>query len=119
MKKNILAEFNQIIDLWSPRIISEVNDVFVKIAKIKGSFDRHTHMNEDELFYIVKGKMDIIYDDYKVNLSEGDIHVVKKGTPHEPRTHEECWVLLIENKSTKHTGEIINQYTKTVEQQME
>ena len=118
MKKNLLKEFDEITELWSPRIISEVNDVHVKLAKIKGDFDRHTHEDEDELFYIVKGNMSLIYDDDVIELNEGDIHVVKKGHPHKPVTKEECWVLLVENKSTKHTGEIVNQYTKTIKEQL-
>ena len=117
MKKNVLKEFDGIKDLWSPRIISEINDVFVKLAKIHGDFDRHTHTEEDELFYIVKGSVRIVYDETEVQLNEGDIHVVPKGKAHKPVAKEECWVLLIENKSTKHTGEIINKYTKSIEQQ--
>lgn len=117
MKKNVLEEFGKIDQLWSPKIIAEVNDVFVKLAKINGVFDRHTHMNEDELFYIIKGSMKMIYDDQVIELDEGDMHVVKSGVPHKPETTSECWVLLIENKTTKHTGEIVNQYTKTIDQQ--
>jgi mannose-6-phosphate isomerase-like protein (cupin superfamily) len=117
MKKNVQNEFETISKLWSPKIISEVNDVYVKLAKIHGDFDRHTHLEEDELFYVIKGSVTIIYDDSKVVLNEGDIHVVPKGAPHKPLALEECWVLLIENKSTKHTGEIINKYTKSIEQQ--
>ena len=119
MKKNILNEFDQISELWSPRIIADVNDVYVKLAKIKGDFDTHTHEHEDELFYIVKGQMKLIYDDGVVELNEGDIHVVMKGKAHKPVTTEECWVLLVENKSTKHTGEIVNQYTKTIDEQLQ
>ncbi len=113
-----MKEFESIIDLWSPKIISEVNDVYVKIAKIQGDFDMHTHLEEDELFYIVKGNLIMQYDSYSVKLNEGDIHVVKKGESHKPIPKEECWVLLIENKSTKHTGEITNQYTKAIEDQL-
>lgn len=117
MKKNIIEELSQITDLWSPRIISEVNDVYVKLAKIKGDFDTHTHIEEDELFYILKGEMKLIYEDSEILLKEGDMHVVPRGKAHKPVTEEECWVLLIENKTTKHTGEIINQYTKTIDEQ--
>lgn len=117
MKKNIMNEFEDIKNIWSPRIIAEVNDVYVKLAKIKGDFDTHTHLEEDELFYVIKGEMILIYDNYQVELAEGDVHVVPKGVAHRPKTINECCVLLIENKSTKHTGEITNQYTKSVKQQ--
>ena len=117
MKKNIWRELDSIKELWAPKIISEVDDVFVKLAKIHGDFDKHTHIKEDELFYIIKGSVTIVYDDTKVILNEGDIHVLPKGKAHKPVALEECWVLIIENKSTKHTGEIINKYTKSIEQQ--
>jgi len=46
-------------ELWSPRIIAEINDSYVKVAKVKGMFDWHSHDTEDELFYILKGKLRI------------------------------------------------------------
>ena len=118
MKKNIYSEFERIKKHWSPSIIAEVNDVYVKLAKLKGDLVWHTHENEDELFLIVKGSMIIRYEHKEVLLNEGDIHVVPRGVPHFPVADNECHVLLIENKSTLHTGSINVEYTKTIEEQL-
>jgi len=118
VKKNINNEFEKIDELWAPRIIAEVNDSYVKLAKIDGDLVWHTHENEDELFLIIKGSMTIKYKEYDVFLTEGDFHVVKKGISHFPETNEECWVLLVENKSTLHTGEVEADYTKSIEEQL-
>ncbi len=118
MKKNINIEFEKMKELWSPTIIAEVNDSYVKLAKIDGDLVWHTHENEDELFLIIKGSMTIKYKDHEVYLTEGDVHVVKKGLAHFPETKEECWVLLVENKSTLHTGEVDAGYTKSIEDQL-
>ncbi len=117
MKKNITSEYKKIKDLWSPTIIADVNDSYVKIAKIKGDLVWHTHELEDEFFLIIKGSMTMIYKDHEVILNEGDFHVVKKGLAHFPESKEECWVLLVENKSTLHTGEVKADYTKSIEEQ--
>ncbi|MGK0236229.1 MAG: quercetin dioxygenase-like cupin family protein, partial [Psychroserpens sp.] len=51
---NLFKKLNQIQDYFSPKIIGEVNDVFVKIVKIKGDkVPWHNHKNEDELFYVI------------------------------------------------------------------
>ena len=118
MKKNINTVFAKIDKLWSPKIIAEVNDSYVKLAKIDGDLVWHTHEFEDELFLIIKGSMTIKYKEHEVFLTEGDIHVVKKGIPHFPETKEECWVLLVENKSTLHTGEVEAGYTKSIAEQL-
>lgn len=118
MKKNINDEFNKIQKLWSPSIVAEVNDSYVKFAKIDGDLVWHTHEHEDEMFLIIKGSVTIKYKDSEVFLQEGDFHVVKKGLSHFPITTEECWVMLIESKSTLHTGEVENEYTKSIENQL-
>jgi len=115
---NLLAQFNDITEYWSPKVIASVNDQYVKIAKLKGSFVWHDHEIEDEMFYIVKGSLVIKYKDNEVLLNEGDFHVVPKGIQHFPVADEECWVMLIEQKSTKHTGDVVTEQTKSIENQL-
>ena len=91
----------------------------MKLAKINGDLVWHTHENEDELFLVVKGSMTIEYRDREVFLKQNDFHVVKKGVAHFPKTTEECWVLLFENKTTLHTGEVVEDYTKSIDDQLE
>lgn len=111
--------FDGISDYFSPKIIGEVNDVFVKVAKVKGEdIPWHAHKNEDELFYIVEGSLLFEMEEKEAfTMNKGDIFIVKKGIKHRISSKEECKIMLIENKSTAHTGDIITDITKTIEQQ--
>ncbi len=116
--KNILKSFDQITEHWSPRVIAQVNDQYVKIAKIKGTLAWHAHENEDELFYIVKGSMVMELEDRRVSLAEGDVLVIPKGVRHNPIADEECWVMLVETVTTRHTGDVDTPKTRTIEEQL-
>ncbi|WP_428687874.1 cupin domain-containing protein [Roseibium sp.] len=118
MISNIDKEFAEITDYWSPRVVADVNDQSVKLAKLKGEFVWHDHENEDELFFIVKGSLTIRYRDRDdVVLNAGDMHVVPKGVEHNPQAADECWVMLFEPAETKHTGDVVVEGTKTAAQQ--
>ena len=105
-------------ELWSPRVVAGLDDSFVKVAKIQGTFTWHSHENEDELFYILKGKLRIELQDRVVELSEGEMFVVPKGVMHNPVAEEECLVMLVERKSTLHTGGIPTDKTRSLEEQL-
>ena len=111
-----LAE--SLIELWSPRIIAEVDDTYVKVAKVHGTLAWHSHDNEDELFHILKGKLRIEMEDSTVELEAGDVYVVPKGVRHNPVAEEECLLMLIERKSTQHTGSEVTEKTRSVEEQL-
>ena len=115
---NLQDELEHVDEYWSPRIIGRVNDQFVKVAKLKGSLTWHKHDDEDELFYILKGQLIIEYENDRVVLNEGDVHVVAKGTMHNPIAEEECWITLVETVSTKHTGDVLIEKTRSIEQQL-
>lgn len=121
MKKNIHSEFSHITDYFSPRVIGEVNDTYVKIAKIKGDdIPWHNHKDEDELFYIISGEL--LFEEEgndPFTMKAGDIYTVKKGINHKVSAEEECHIMLIENKTTLHTGEIESSITKSIEDQLE
>ena len=110
--------FRELNEFWSPKVVGEVNDQYVKIAKLKGEFVWHEHKDEDELFYIIKGDLEIHLENEKIHLEEGSFYVVPKGVSHKPVANNECWVMLIENKSTKHTGETKSKFTKSIEDQL-
>lgn len=114
---NVFELFDDITEYWSPRIIGEVNDDYIKIAKLKGEFVWHTHIDEDELFYIVKGTLDIQLEQEVIQLQTGDFYVVQKGVKHSPLAVEECWVMLVEKKATKHTGDVETKRSKSIEEQ--
>ena len=113
-KINLEEKFSLFNEYWSPRIIGEVNDSYVKIAKFKGEFTWHVHDNEDEMFYVIKGTLTIKFRGKDIRLQAGESIIIPKGTEHMPFAEEEAHVLLIEPKSTLNTGNIIND--KTIEQ---
>jgi mannose-6-phosphate isomerase-like protein (cupin superfamily) len=115
---NFASELERVTDYWSPRIVGRVNDQYVKIAKLKGELVWHKHDAEDELFYIVKGRLVIQYEDGAVTLNQGDFHIVPKGVMHNPVAEEECWIAQIETVTTAHTGDAITDRTKSVEEQL-
>jgi mannose-6-phosphate isomerase-like protein (cupin superfamily) len=105
-------------EFWSPRVVAEVDDAYIKVAKIKGSLVWHAHDNEDELFYILKGRLRIEMESGAVELNEGDTYVVPKGVRHNPVADDECHVMLIERKSTLHTGTEVTDKTRSIDEQL-
>ncbi len=106
-------------ELWSPRIVAEVDDAYIKVAKVQGTLAWHKHENEDELFFILKGRLRIEMDaGDSVELAEGQMFVVPKGVRHNPVAEEECHVMLIERKSTLHTGDVVTEKTRTLAEQL-
>src|SRR5689334_19292171 len=85
---------------WSPRVVGEVDDAYIKVAKVHGEFPWHAHADEDELFLVLRGRLRIELEHGAVELGEGEMYVVPKGVRHHPVAEEECHVLLIERKST-------------------
>ena len=112
------AAFAGVTEHWSPRVIARVNDTLVKVAKLSGEFVWHDHAGEDELFYVVCGTLVMQYEDGEVTLPPGSMHVVPRGRRHNPRADQECWIVLIEVASTKHTGEVVTERTKSLEDQL-
>ena len=114
---NIDREFEQLAEYWSPRVVATANGQFVKIAKVKGEFVWHSHAEEDEFFLVRKGVFIIRYrDGADVVLNEGDFHVVRRGVEHMTAAHEECWVIFVEPAGTRHTGDIVSEQTKSIEE---
>lgn len=107
--KEKFALFN---DYWSPKIVGDLNDAYIKFAKFKGEFVWHKHDNEDELFFIIKGTLLIKFRDHDVILKEGEFIIVPKGVEHLPIAENEVHVMLIEPKSTLNTGDVQSDLTK-------
>jgi len=105
-------------ELWSPRVVAEVEDAYVKVAKVHGSLAWHSHDHEDELFFVLKGRLRIEMDGLAVELGEGEMYVVSKGVRHNPVADEECHLLLIERKSTRHTGNVTTEKTRSLAEQL-
>ncbi len=105
-------------ELWSPRIVGEVDDAYVKVAKVHGSLAWHRHENEDELFLVLKGYLRIEMESGVVDLQEGEMFVVPSGVLHNPIADEECHILLIEKKTTLHTGNVTTEKTRSLAEQL-
>ncbi|WP_228982156.1 cupin domain-containing protein [Paraburkholderia gardini] len=116
---DLATAFDAVHEHWSPNVVAQVNDQYVKVAKVQGEFAWHSHAEEDELFYVVRGNLDIEYENGRtVSLAPGSLHVVPRGVLHKPVAEEECWIVLIETVSTKHTGDVETPFTKTLAQQL-
>ncbi len=105
-------------ECWSPRVIAEVDESYVKVAKLHGTLAWHSHDREDELFLVLKGHLRIEMPDAAVELAEGEMFVVPAGVRHNPVAEDECHVLLIERKSTLHTGSVQTGNTRSIADQL-
>ncbi len=108
MNINLEEKFNKFSAHWHPYIIGELNDNHVKIAKLKGELIWHSHENEDELFIVLSGTLMMDFRDKTVVTKQGEILIVPRGVEHRPWTAdgEEVRIMLVEPKTTKHTGDI-------------
>lgn len=101
---NLAEKLELFGDLWSPRVIAELNDYQFKLARLKGDFVWHDHPDTDEAFLVLHGRMTIDFRDGSVDLEEGELYVVPRGVEHKPHTDEECHVLVIEPRGVVNTG---------------
>ena len=111
-KVNIQEKFDKFNDHWNPRIVGELNGQQVKLARLKGEFIWHSHEYEDELFWIVKGKLKIELRDRMIELQENEFFIVPRGVEHKPIAEEEVQVMLFEPASTEHTGKEKHELTR-------
>ncbi|MCH7592024.1 MAG: cupin domain-containing protein [Planctomycetes bacterium] len=108
---NIAQKLAAFGEYWNPKVIGQVNDCHVKLAKLKGEFMWHTHDDEDEMFLVIKGRLTMRFRDRTVEVGEGEIIIVPRGVEHLPVAEEETHVMLFEPKSTVNTGNIRNERT--------
>jgi mannose-6-phosphate isomerase-like protein (cupin superfamily) len=115
MTINLNEKFNKFHEHWHPYIIGELNENYVKLAKVNGEFVWHSHAGEDELFIVISGTLMMDFRDKTVTVKPGEILIVPKGVEHRPWTNnnEEVQLMLIEPKATKHTGEVVSELTVT------
>lgn len=118
-KINLASKLALFTDHWNPRIIGELNENHIKLAKLQGDFIWHRHELEDELFVVLKGRLMIDFraDDNNsgvrtVEINAGEIVVVPKGVEHRPHAEEEVHIMLIEPKSVINTGALENEWTR-------
>ncbi len=111
-KVNLADKFASFSEHWSPKVIGEVNDAAVKLAKLSGAFEWHYHEREDELFLVVKGQLVIkLRDQDDITLNEGECVVIPRGVEHLPVAEKEAHVLFFEPKTTLNTGNVQSERT--------
>jgi mannose-6-phosphate isomerase-like protein (cupin superfamily) len=108
---NIEDKLSQFQETWSPKILGEVNDSYVKAVKLRGEFVWHHHDHEDEMFLVVKGVLRMKFRDREEVIRPGEFIIVPRGVEHLPVADEETHVLLFEPKTTLNTGNITNERT--------
>ena len=115
---NLREKIAQLDEFWSPRVVGEIDGSYAKVAKVKGSLAWHKHDDEDELFLVIDGQLRIELEDRAIELNPGEMYIVPKGVMHNPVAERECSVLLFEKKSTRHTGDLDIEKTRTIEDQL-
>ncbi len=114
---NLKDKFSKFSDLWSPKLVGELNENYIKLAKGEGELDWHTHENEDEFFLVVSGHLDLHLREQIVSLDPGEFYVVPKGVEHRPVAISGTEIVLIEPKDTQHTGASQTEQTVAIEDQ--
>ncbi|HTS12399.1 MAG TPA: cupin domain-containing protein [Candidatus Limnocylindrales bacterium] len=108
---NLQQKLSKVTELWSPKIVGELNDSYVKVVKLKGEFVWHHHDAEDELFLVVKGRLRMRFRDRDVMVSPGEFIIVPKGVEHLPVADDEVHIVLFEPRTTLNTGNVRNERT--------
>ncbi len=114
-KVNLAEKMALVRELWSPKAIAAVNDVLVKLVRLRGEFVWHAHEGEDELFLVLRGRLRMQFRDREVALEQGEIIVIPHGVEHRPVGDGEVEVLLLEPESTVNTGTAGGERTRAVE----
>jgi mannose-6-phosphate isomerase-like protein (cupin superfamily) len=110
-KVNLAAKLGLFHEYWSPKIVGELNESYVKLVKFKGEFIWHFHEREDELFLVLKGRLLMKFRGREVWGNEGEFIIVPRGVEHLPVAEEEVHVVLLEPKTTLNTGNVANERT--------
>ncbi len=113
-KININEKLSTFSEYWSPKIVGGLNESYVKLAKLKGEFVWHMHENEDEMFLVIKGKLIIKLRTEDIILNEGEFFIIPRGIEHMPVAEDEVHVMLLEPKTTLNTGNVKNERTVEV-----
>ena len=102
---NLEEKLKKFTEHWSPKVVAQLNNYHLKVVKVQGEFVWHDHPETDEVFIVLKGRLEILLRDGKISLNEGEMYVVPMGVEHKPVAENECHILLIEPAGTVNTGD--------------
>ena len=108
---NLSEKLTKFSEHWSPKVVAQMNDYHFKVVKVQGEFVWHDHPETDEVFLILRGKLEIHFRDGVVTLNEGEMYIVPKGVEHKPVAESECHILLVEPAGTVNTGDVVSEKT--------
>jgi len=112
---NLAQKLSLFSDHFSPKIVGEINDLHVKLTKMKGEFMWHHHDHEDEMFLVIKGTLRMGIRENGVErqetIREGEFIIIPHGVEHFPSADEEVHMMLLEPKTTLNTGNVKNERT--------
>ena len=108
---NLAEKLRSFTDPWVPKVVGELNGQYVKVVKFKGEYVWHKHLDEDELFMVLSGRIRVHLRDGVVELNQGEFCVVPRGVEHKPVADETAEVLLFEPATTRNTGNVDHDYT--------
>ena len=110
-KVNLKEKLSGFDELWSPKVVAELNGQYVKVVKCLGKYVWHHHENEDEMFLVIDGELELHFRDKVIELSPGELCVIPKGVEHKPVAKELCQIALFEPSATRNTGNVDHKYT--------
>ena len=110
-KVNLADKLSQFSEPWSPKIVGTVQGMDVKLVKLQGEFVWHQHDDQDEMFFVVTGRLLLKFRDRDVWLDEGEFLIIPRGVEHLPVAEAEVHVMLIEPQGTLNTGNVQNERT--------
>ena len=108
---NLAEKLRSFTEPWVPRVVGELNGQFVKVVKFNGEYVWHKHLDEDEMFMVLRGRIRVHLRDGVVELNQGEFCVVPRGVEHKPVADETAEVLLFEPATTRNTGNVDHDYT--------
>ena len=95
--------------LWSPRIVTRVNDYDVRVTKVEGDYIWHVHDNTDEFFLVLDGELHIALrepaGERTVVLPQGSVFTVPRRVYHKPSAPSGAQILLFEPTGTLTVGD--------------
>lgn len=110
-KVSLAAKLATFDETWVPKVVGELNGQYVKVVKCEGEYVWHHHEQEDELFYVLQGRLRILLRDREVALEAGEFFIVPRGVEHKPVADEPAEVVLFEPVTTRNTGTVDHAYT--------
>lgn len=110
-KVNLAEKFSAFSERWSPKIVGEVNESYVKLVKIAGDFIWHHHEIEDEMFLVTRGRLVMHFRDRDVVVLPGEFIIVPRGVEHQPAADEGTEIMLFEPKTVLNTGNRVTERT--------